>query len=171
MEQFYDSLDQFEVDRDSSLHKLSYGQKKKVIISFGISTNAKYLILDEPTNGLDIPSKSQFRKVILSGFKEDQIMIISTHQVRDLNQLIESVIIIEHGDIILHQDIGTLEQKLRFEKSLSEKSMAGSIHSEGFPGGYVHLLANESGTPSEVELEILFNAAIQKGSELKQLLN
>jgi len=164
-------LDMFEVDFDSKLNKLSYGQKKKALISFGIATNAKYLILDEPTNGLDIPSKSQFRKVMLSGFREDQIMIISTHQVRDLNQLIEAVIILENGKIVLNQDISNLESKIQFTKSFTDKPIEGSIYSELTPGGYVHLMKNDEQMENEVELEVLFNAAIQKQNELNQLLN
>ena len=169
--EFKNFLDLFEVDRNTKLNKLSYGQKKKVLISFGIATNSKYLIMDEPTNGLDIPSKSQFRKVILSGFREDQIMIISTHQVRDLNQLIESVIIIENGKIILNKEINELENKLQFTKTFSDAKVEGSIHSEVTPSGYVHLMTNNSGNPAEVELEILFNAAIQNENALNQLLN
>ena len=123
-DKFYSFLDIFEIDRGANLEHLSYGQRKKVVISFAIATNVKYLLLDEPTNGLDIPSKSQFRKALLSGFQEDQIVIISTHQIRDLNQLIESIIIIEDGQIIFHKDVFELEEKLLFTKSLSENSTA-----------------------------------------------
>lgn len=160
----------FEVDSSSVLSKLSYGQKKKVLISFGIATNAKYLFMDEPTNGLDIPSKSQFRKVLLSGFREDQIVIISTHQIRDLNQLIESVIIIEDGKIILNQDVSALEEKLTFHKALSETHTSDTLYSELMPGGYVHVTPNSDGSISEVELEVLFNAVIKDSNSINQLL-
>jgi len=171
LEAFKKYLGLFEVDFDSKLNRLSYGQKKKALISFGIATNAKYLILDEPTNGLDIPSKSQFRKVMLSGFREDQIMVISTHQVRDLNQLIEAVIILEKGKIILNEAIVNLGNKIKFTKSFTDKPIEGSIYSELTPGGYVHLMKNEYGSENEVELEVLFNAAIQNQHGLNQLLN
>jgi len=157
----------FEVDYNSNLEKLSYGQRKKVLISFAIATNARYLFLDEPTNGLDIPSKSQFRKTLLSGFKEDQTVIISTHQIRDLNQLIESVIIIENGQIIFNKDVFQLEEKLFFSRSLQEK-VEGSMYSEMMPGGYVHVFPNTSGEISEVELEVLFNAVIKNPTLFNQ---
>ena len=157
----------FEVDYNSNLEKLSYGQRKKVLISFAIATNARYLFLDEPTNGLDIPSKSQFRKALLSGFKEDQTVIISTHQIRDLNQLIESVIIIENGQIIFNKDVFQLEEKLFFTRSLQEEE-EGSMYSEMMPGGYVHVFPNTTGEISEVELEVLFNAVIKNPSLFNQ---
>jgi len=157
----------FEVDYNSNLEKLSYGQRKKVLISFAIATNARYLFLDEPTNGLDIPSKSQFRKTLLSGFKEDQTVIISTHQIRDLNQLIESVIIIENGQIIFNKDVFQLEEKLFFSRSLQEKVEV-SMYSEMMPGGYVHVFPNTSGEISEVELEVLFNAVIKNPTLFNQ---
>ncbi len=157
----------FEVDYNSNLEKLSYGQRKKVLISFAIATNARYLFLDEPTNGLDIPSKSQFRKALLSGFKDDQTVIISTHQIRDLNQLIESVIIIEKGQIIFNKDVFELEEKLFFTRSLQETE-EGSMYSEMMPGGYVHVFPNTTGDISEVELEVLFNAVIKNPSLFNQ---
>ncbi len=169
-EKFDALLTSFEVDKSSNLHELSYGQRKKVVISFAIATNTKYLLLDEPTNGLDIPSKSQFRKALLSGFQEEQIVIISTHQVRDLNQLIESILVIEDGTIIFHRDVFELEEKLHFAKSISEEEEGNVIYSEMVPGGYIHILPNQNGEPSEVELEVLFNALMQNKTSFNQYL-
>jgi len=167
---FYEFIDLFEVAKDSNLQKLSFGQKKKVLISFGLATNARYLLFDEPTNGLDIPSKSQFRKVLLKGFREDQIMVISTHQIRDLNQLIESVIIIENGQIIFKKDVFELEEKLVFTKSLSETPENNTIYTESVAGGYIHVGPNESGVASEVELEVLFNAVVKDKNSFTETL-
>lgn len=167
-EKFYALLENFEIDKDGGLEQLSYGQRKKVVISFAIATNAKYLLLDEPTNGLDIPSKSQFRKALLSGFQEDQIVIISTHQIRDLNQLIESIIVIEDGTIVFHKDVYELEEKLLFTKTLSEKEAGEVLYSEMVPGGYIHILPNPDNQPSEVELEVLFNAIVQNKTSFSQ---
>ena len=57
-------LKDFELTTDLKLQALSMGQKKKVFMSFALAANTRYLLMDEPTNGLDIPSKSQFRKVV-----------------------------------------------------------------------------------------------------------
>lgn len=168
-QKFREIIRLFEVEFDSKLNNLSFGQRKKVLIAFGLATNARYLLLDEPTNGLDIPSKSQFRKVLLSGFKDDQIMIISTHQVRDLNQLIESVIIIEDGQIIFNQHVNAIEDTLLFKNAISNSSDQQVLHSEMIPGGYIHLLQNDQKQASEVELEVLFNAVVSKTDEINQL--
>ena len=168
-QKFREIIRLFEVEFDSKLNNLSFGQRKKVLIAFGLATNARYLLLDEPTNGLDIPSKSQFRKVLLSGFKDDQILIISTHQVRDLNQLIESVIIIEDGQIIFNQHVNAIEDTLLFKNAISNSSDQQVLHSEMIPGGYIHLLQNDQKQASEVELEVLFNAVVSKTDEINQL--
>ena len=127
--------------------------------------------MDEPTNGLDIPSKSQFRKVIASGLREDQIMVISTHQVRDLGNMIESVIVIDDGQIILSKDIFEIGQKLMFNKTLSEQSESAAIYSEFLGGAYVHVYPNKDDNSSEVELEVLFNAILSNRDLLNQNLN
>lgn len=165
---FYSFLEIFEIDSTANLEHLSYGQRKKVVISFAVATNVKYLLLDEPTNGLDIPSKSQFRKALLSGFQDDQIVIISTHQIRDLNQLIESIIIIEDGRILFHKDVFELEEKLLFTKSISDEDKDKVLYSEMVPGGYIHIQPNPDNTPSEVELEVLFNAIVQNKTSFNQ---
>ncbi len=154
-------LEGFEVDARSKLSELSYGQKKKVLISFGLASNCRYLLMDEPTNGLDIPSKRQFRKAMLTEFRTDQIVIISTHQIRDLNQLLESVIIIEGGKILFNQSVAELEDKLTFETRLNAEVVAESLYTDRVAGGYLHLLPNTSGEPSEIDLEVLFNAVIE----------
>ena len=165
---FYQYLELFEVPADRDMTNLSFGQKKKVMISFGLACNVRYLLLDEPTNGLDIPSKSQFRKVMISGIDEDQLAVISTHQIRDLNQLIESVLIIEDGRIIFNKNILEIEDKLKFSKSLTMDNGLEYLYSESVPGGYIHISRNETGGPSEVELEVLFNAVIENKSTLHQ---
>ncbi len=168
---FDELLSLFEIEKGSSLADLSYGQRKKVYISFGIATQTTYLLMDEPTNGLDIPSKSQFRKALLRGFKEDQIIIISTHQVRDLNQLIESVIILEEGQIVFSKDVFDLEEKLDFNREISEENLSNLIFRQAVPGGYINIQPNTTGKASEVELEVLFNAVMQDAKNLNQYLN
>ncbi len=90
-------------------------RKKKFLLAFGLSTSARLLLMDEPTNGLDIPSKSQFRRVIAASLTEDQSVIISTHQVRDLESLIDPIIIIDEGRIIFQQDVAGITASLSFE--------------------------------------------------------
>lgn len=167
---FEELLTLFEIPDNGVITKMSFGQKKKFLIAFGLATNAQYLLLDEPTNGLDIPSKSQFRKAMLTGFQEDQIVLISTHQIRDLNQLIESIIVLDKGQVIFNKNVFELEEKLDFAKSLSDTPMPNELYSEGVMGGYIHILPNSSGEASEVELEVLFNALIQNNEVFNNYL-
>lgn len=168
-EQFEEILDVFQVPRDQKLSQMSFGQKKKFLISFGIASNANYILLDEPTNGLDIPSKSQFRKVMATGFNENQLVIISTHQIRDLRNLIESIVMIENGRIVFSHDMNEVEDKLLFTKSLSPVKSDDVIYSEMIAGGYHNILNNKNNEASQVELEVLFNAVLEKHELINQL--
>jgi len=159
----------FEVPQEEKLSKLSFGQKKKFLIAFGIASNANYLLLDEPTNGLDIPSKTQFRKVMASGFNENQLVIISTHQIRDLSNLIESIIMIENGKIIFAKDVFEVEEKLLFTHSLTPSNTEDIIYSEMSTGGYLQISHNTHNEPTNVELEVLFNAVLEKRDFINQL--
>ena len=94
---------EFDLDVDKKLTEFSYGQKKKFLLAFGLASNCRLFLLDEPTNGLDIPSKSQFRRVLASALADDRIIIISTHQVRDMENLIDDIIILEDGKIVFNQ--------------------------------------------------------------------
>jgi ABC-2 type transport system ATP-binding protein len=151
-------LADFELDGNSKLTKLSYGQKKKFLIAFALSTNCKLLVLDEPTNGLDIPSKSIFRKVVASSLNEDQLVIISTHQVKDVENLIDKIIILEQGKVIFHQSLWEVSEKFAFATATNLEA-TGSLYHEVAPGGF-KVLKPANGTPTDVDIELLFNAAI-----------
>src|SRR6202007_130988 len=97
----YANLKTLDVDPELLMSSQSYGQQKKVMIAFGLATNTSILIMDEPTNGLDIPSKVQFRKLIASMLNEERCVIISTHQVRDLDSLIDTVLILDDHHIVV----------------------------------------------------------------------
>ncbi len=96
-------LQYFEMPMDVNLGSLSMGQKKKVYICVALAANTKYLLLDEPTNGLDILSKSLFRKVVVTGMSEDKTVIISTHQVHDVERLLDHVVIVDKNRVLLDQ--------------------------------------------------------------------
>lgn len=110
-------LEGFELDMNLNLKKLSMGTKKKVYICFALATNTSLLLLDEPTNGLDIPSKSQFRKVIASCMTDNKTIIISTHQVRDVENLIDQIMVLNKKDIVFNHSTTEISQKLAFKNS------------------------------------------------------
>lgn len=168
---FESLLVDFDVPPHSSLHEISYGQKKKAMIAFGIASRTKYLFLDEPTNGLDIPSKKQFRKVVARTFQDDKIMIISTHQVRDLDQLIDYVLILDDKKIILHEGVDTITQKLVFKQVLDLSQVDHCIYSEGGLKGHVVVAENLQQEHSKLDMELFFNAIAVQKNQIISLFN
>jgi len=152
----------FELPEDKRLHQLSYGQKKKFLISFALSTKCRLLVLDEPTNGLDIPSKAIFRRVMAGSLDEDQLVIISTHQVRDVENLIDRVLMLERGKFVMQKNLYEISSRLHFATT---SSPAGDniLYHEMVPGGY-KVITPQTGEDSPVDIELLFNA-ISKGTE------
>ena len=170
-EQFNSYLHEFELDRQEKLSGLSYGQKKKFLIAFGLATNARLLILDEPTNGLDIPSKSQFRKIMASALDEEKCIVISTHQVRDLENLIDVVLILEKGQIIFNHAIMEISEKLRFEYDVRGLSPDMWLYTEESAGKRAGIVPNTSGFESRVDLELLFNGVVKDAQKIEAQLN
>jgi len=98
--QFREYLEKFEVNPDQNVAGMSHGQKRKALTAFALATNTRFLLLDEPTNGFDIPSKAAFRSLLASAFSEEKTIILSTHMVRDLESMIDRVLILEDHRII-----------------------------------------------------------------------
>jgi len=156
-------LVEFELRTENNLQRLSHGQKKKFLIAFALSTRCKLLVLDEPTNGLDIPSKSLFRKILAGSLDEDQLVVISTHQVKDVENLIDKILILDNGKVIFQQTIAEISQKVCFISGTSN-DVEGAIYSEAVPGGYRLMMPNGH-DETEVDIELLFNA-ITKGKKI-----
>lgn len=170
-EKFLHILSDFNVPNDSKLNRLSFGQKKKVLIAFGLATKTKVLIFDEPTNGLDIPSKSQFRKIIAREISDDQLIVISTHQVRDLGQMLDSVVILDQGRIIFNQEIENIEQKLLFKNTESIPEHIRPLYSEKSMANHIYIVPNRNTQHSEIQLEILFNAITENADLIIEQFN
>lgn len=161
-EVFEQCLREFEMPTDLNLKSLSMGQKKKVIISFALAAQTRYLLMDEPTNGLDIPSKSQFRKVVSQSMNDNRIIIISTHQVHDVEQLIDSVVMLTEKGLALNATIDEICQKYTFEHRKVGEDMSDVIYSEPSMAGYNVMARRTGGSDTTVDLELLFNALCQK---------
>lgn len=176
-EQFRYYLGEFDIPFDSRLNSLSFGQRKKVLIAFALACNTRILIMDEPTNGLDIPSKKQFRKLVTSVLQEDKILLISTHQVRDLDNLIDSVIVLENREILLHQSLEYISERLQFATLSSVEDDQRVLYAEPSLKGYTVVMENtvqESGhrdfqMDSRVDLEKLFQAALHNPERIRTL--
>lgn len=161
-EQMMSYLREFGLTDDQKLNELSYGQKKKVLIGFGLATNTALLLMDEPTNGLDIPSKSQFRRLVAGAVDERRTVVISTHQVRDLEALIDPVIILAERDgrmtVALKASVEEITTRLWFGMLPTLDVARPLLFSERAVGGYAVVAENPTGEPSRLDLERLFNA-------------
>ena len=151
-------LNDFEIGDISDLGAISMGTRKKVYMSFALATNAKYLLMDEPTNGLDIESKSLFRKVIAQNMTDDRTMIISTHQVHDVENIIDHVLILGEKKLLLNKSIAELSDEYVFELRDPDE-MGNVIYSENsLQGTSVIARRTPRGTETPVNLELLYNA-------------
>lgn len=168
-DQFFSYLKQLDVTGNKKLNTLSFGQQKKFIIAFALACNTKVLLLDEPTNGLDIPSKIKFRKLISSVFRDDKMIFISTHQIRDLDNLIDQVIIIDNGELLLHASITDIADKLCFKTVDQLPPGEAILYSEPSLKGYTIVAENKYNEDSKVNLEFLFNATTENPGLAKSL--
>ena len=151
-------LNDFDLSMDVNLNALSMGQKKKVFMSFALAAGTKLLLMDEPTNGLDIPSKSQFRKVIAQYMTEDRTLIISTHQVHDVESLLDHILILSQQKLLLDASVAEISEKYTFEYRTPDQ-MADAIYAEpSLQGNAVIAPRKADSAETQVNLELLFNA-------------
>ncbi|MCQ2319513.1 MAG: ATP-binding cassette domain-containing protein [Bacteroidales bacterium] len=163
MNLFYKLEKELEVDPKKKFNALSYGQKKKTLLACALSLRTDYLFLDEPTNGLDIPSKALFRKVIANYCTDESTIIISTHQVKDVENLIDPIVILDNDNVLLNASFNEITKKVYFE--YGPERLPHALYSEMLPGGYINVMPNNDGVESNVNIEALFNA-VMKNKEL-----
>ena len=151
-------LKDFELGMDLKLNALSMGQKKKVFMSFALAANTKLLLMDEPTNGLDIPSKSQFRKVVAQYMTEERTLIISTHQVHDVESLLDHILILSQQKLLLDAPVAEIMEKYTFEYRTPDE-MDDALYAEpSLQGNAVIAPRKEGSAETQINLELLFNA-------------
>lgn len=166
---FSNYISVFEIPADSTLQNMSYGQKKKVLISFALASNAKVLLMDEPTNGLDILSKSQFRKILAEALDEERCIIISTHQVKDLENLIDRITVIDEGRILFDENTEEITRKLSFRFAYDKDDLATALYSESLLRGHVVVTPNTEGEESKLDLELLYKAIVTNPDRITRL--
>ena len=164
-------LRDFDMNEDIHLGELSMGQKKKAFMCFALATNTSLLMMDEPTNGLDIPSKSQFRKVIAAGMSDDKAVIISTHQVRDIDSLLDHVLIMDGSKLLLNESVSTICEKLYFAEQGMNEPTEGALYVQPSVQGHSVILPNKYGEDSKLNLEVLFNAMLAERERMQQMFN
>ncbi|MFW6291603.1 MAG: ATP-binding cassette domain-containing protein [Spirochaetota bacterium] len=155
-EHFERYLAEFEIDAEASLEQMSFGQKKKVLLAFGLAAHTRLLVLDEPTSSLDIPSKGQFRRLLAGAADDDRTIVVSTHQVRDMENLIDPITILENGSIIFQHSLEEITARIRMTHAAEPPEDA--LYAEAAMGGVAAVVPNADGRESRIDLELLFNA-------------
>jgi ABC-2 type transport system ATP-binding protein len=166
---FGDYINEFKIPGEHMLSAMSYGQKKNFLLSFGLATDCRLLILDEPTNGLDIPSKSQFRKIVANAVHEERSFIISTHQVRDMENLIDPIIILDEGKIIFYRNCEEISSKLAITRQTEMPDKSNLVYYESSLGGYTVVKENTNQEETRMNLELLFNAVVGNKEKINEI--
>lgn len=169
MQKFININRAFENDANQRMDRMSTGQLKKVYIAFCLACNTKYLLMDEPTNGLDIPSKAQFRSAILHYTSDDSTIIITTHQVRDLENVVNPIIILDRQNVLLNASLDRIAQLLYFDYSGIPHPDA--LYSEILPTNSIQVYPNTKNIESKVNIEALFNTVHMHKELIKSLFN
>lgn len=169
LDKFVEIMGVLENDINQKMNRMSFGQLKKTYISFALACNTRYIFMDEPTNGLDIPSKAQFRKAVMKYTREDSTLLISTHQVRDLENIIDPIIILDKQDVLLNASIEEISKKLHFDYSSEKRE--GALYSEMIPGANVQVSLNTEEEESKVNIEALFNTVHMHKELIKGLFS
>ena len=164
---FLHLMQELEVEPDRKFKEMSFGQQKKSLIAASLSLGTDYVLFDEPTNGLDIPSKAQFRSILSKRADERSTIIISTHQVKDVENLIDSIVILSNNAVMLDASVQRITEKLYFEYGGEKRDDA--LYSEMQPGGYLNVLSNATGEESQINIEALFNAVLKNKSVFKEM--
>lgn len=166
------NLELFDINPEiKSLSSLSMGQKKKVLMSFAFATHTDLMLMDEPTNGLDIPGKSQFRRLVAREMSDNRTIVISTHQVRDIDNCIEHVVIIDHSKVLLDESVARITSKLQFVENGTATDAQRAIYSQPSVMGYSIVVPNNGGDETEVNLETLFNATLGNRDKITEIFN
>lgn len=166
------NLELFDINSEiKSLSSLSMGQKKKVLMSFAFATHTDLMLMDEPTNGLDIPGKSQFRRLVAREMSDNRTIVISTHQVRDIDNCIEHVVIIDHSKVLLDESVASITSKLQFVENATAAEAKSAIYSQPSVTGYSIVAPSNGGDETEINLETLFNTTLGNRDKITEIFN
>lgn len=141
------------------LDTLSTGEKKKVLFSLALASGSEYLLLDEPMNGMDIPSRGIFRKLLLKHLGEDRTAVISTHIASDMENILSDIMILSDEGKMFSRTLEEISEKYCFGYAVSGE---GALYAEPCAGGYRVVSERKGGSPTEIMTELLFNA-VTKG--------
>lgn len=169
LSEFDDYMKIFQVQTVKKLTKLSQGQAKKFALSFGLACNCSLNLLDEPTNGLDIPSKTIFRQVIAKLKSNHKTFIISTHHIKDIDNIIDRISLVDDADIVLHSSMAALGQSLYMYQS--DKIDGNELYVEQGNAGKYNIINTSSKEKGFLDLELLFSAMLSSPKTMNNILS
>lgn len=170
MQMLENSLAAFDMTRDLHLGQLSMGQKKKAFMCFALATNTRLLLMDEPSNGLDIPSKSQFRRAVAECMSDERTIIVSTHQVRDVENLLDRIMIVDHGQVLCDKSTLEISQKLNFVQVGVGQKIDNVVYMQPSTIGSVAVVKNLGDEETPLNIELFFNAMLAERDKMTQVL-
>lgn len=161
----------FDLNDKIHLGQLSMGQKKKVFMSFALAANTSLLLMDEPTNGLDIPGKSQFRKMIAAGMSDERTILISTHQVRDIDRILDHIVIMDNSHVMLDASVAEICSRFAFVESDDRSLLSSAIYALPTLQGNLMMLPNEDDADTPINLELLFGAVLEHPERVAEMFH
>lgn len=160
----------FEIPTDKGFETMSLGQKKKAVIAFALATHTPILLMDEPTNGLDILGRAQFKSILARPEHASRIVLISTHQAHDLESLMSHVLFVDGGQLALAADMMTLQRALCMGVTDDIGLLSDVIYQEQLGQQVAYVAANHSTQALPIHLELLYKAlSLQKNGVLNTL--
>lgn len=165
-----EALKEFNMEKPHRMDALSMGQKKKIVLSFAFACNTAVSLMDEPTNGLDIPGKAAFRRLVARLAGDDRLFLISTHQVRDLDTILDRVMIMNEHKFLFNHSIMEIQDRLSFVNGASEVPVH-TLYTLPSLSGSDYVVPNDNGEDTEVNLELLFGAVLQNSELINELFN
>lgn len=163
-------LDSFGISPAEKINNLSMGQQKKAYLSFAIATNTSLLLLDEPTNGLDLPGKKTLRGLLASNIDENHTVILSTHQIADIQTLIDHLIVMRDGDILLNASISDIASRFRFEVTSNPSILSKALYRQPIFSGNIVILPNDEGEDTEIDIESFFYFCSESPDTITRLM-
>lgn len=163
-----EALLEFNMERPQRIDQLSMGQKKKILLSFAFACNTAVVLLDEPTNGLDIPGKAAFRRLVARLASDERLFLISTHQVRDLDTILDRVMIMDTRQIVFNETLPEIQRKFVFVNAAGTVP-DNALYTLRVPGGVDYIMPNDSDVETDVNLELLFGAVMQHPGFMKTI--
>ena len=159
---------ELKVNTKDKLHSMSMGQRKKAYIAFALACNVRTLLMDEPTNGLDIPSKTVFRRLLASYVNESRMVVISTHQVADVESLLDNIVILDTEGVALAATTTEICSKLKFGRATEVDNV---FYKEMTIAGEMAVMENREGEDTQLNIELLFNAVTADRMTIANIFN